>query len=52
MAYRIPIKYIIAYDSDKKYAWDIFVLTLAIYSGFIIPLDFAINPDFMKMFIG
>ena len=46
MSYKILKKYIITYNSDTKSAWDIFVVVLAIYSGFIIPLDFAFKPYF------
>ena len=34
----------ISYKGERKNAWDIFVLCLAIYSGFIVPLDFAFKP--------
>ena len=44
--YKIPVKYIVSCRDNKKAAWDIFVLGLAIYSGFIIPMDFAFSPYF------
>ena len=44
--FKIPRKYIISYDTEKKYTWDIFVLALAVLSGFLVPLELAFKPYF------
>ena len=44
--FKIPRKYIISYNTDIKYTWDIFVLALAVFSGFIVPLELAFEPFF------
>jgi len=49
---KIDKKYIIPYDSDKKQTWDIFILCLSIYSGFVVPLDFAFSPFFLQKISG
>ena len=39
--FKIPEKYLVSYDTDRKYTWDILVLALAVYSAFIIPLSLS-----------
>jgi uncharacterized membrane protein len=47
-SFKIPKKYIISFDADWKNKWDISVLVLAIYSGFVIPLAFSFEPFFVN----
>ena len=46
--FKIPRKYIISYDTEKKYTWDIFVVALAVLSGFLVPLELAFKPYFTQ----
>lgn len=38
---RIPERLFISYKSDRKQNWDLFVVALAIYNSFMIPIDFS-----------
>ena len=50
--FRIPKKYIISYKDHRKTKWDVLIMALAIYSGFIIPLDFGFSPYFLQEPLG
>lgn len=43
MIKRCPCR-IISCKSQRKVAWDIFVMTLVVYNGMVVPIEYAFNP--------